>query len=119
VLELSGQVFAVTALAQCDGLPVDLALRDSEGVGIRLEFVPDLAELEAGGLGQWSSITEMVVGTTGAFAGSVKGQHLAYRCDCALSPGSYVAQAFRTAHDVLGLRIMLQQEASDLEVGHQ
>lgn len=95
------------ALAECDGLPVEIGHVSKQIVAVRLEFVHDVVELEAEKQGRWQSLGRIRIGRDGAIAADTRRQlseAWQYRVD--VPPGLYIAQVFKAENDELGIRLM-------------
>jgi hypothetical protein len=81
-------------------------LAGSHVVAARLEFVNDVADLEAAGQGRWSPVgllrCERVVA-----ADSKHADQPGYHVELPLPAGRYVGEVFTTDSDLLGIRVRL------------
>jgi hypothetical protein len=99
--------------AECDGLPVEMGYRGSDAVGARLEFTDDVAELAATHSGDWHTLGDIRIGSSGAVAVDKRrpaDDRREHRL--ALPAGWYAAQIFEHGRDHLGIRLITLETAS-------
>ncbi len=98
----------IYGLAECDGLPVEIGRRENRVVAARLEFTNDLAQIEAQGGGRWTELGRLRVDADATVACDKKQQHLAgWMLPVPIPGGWYVAEAFETDDDHLGVRLIV------------
>ena len=103
----------IYAMAQCDGLPVEIGRLGDNVVAARLEFVSGVDRLEASKKGRWKKMGRLRIGKDGALAlDQFRGDYKRWCHRVPLAAGWYAAEVFKTKHDHLGIRLRAERQAS-------
>lgn len=95
------------AIAECDGLPVEVVRQGDAVVAVRLEFVDDVRDVEEAGEGRWETVGRVHVGDAGVLAVDMKMRHRdEWREHVPLQPGWYRAETFDADGECVGIRLV-------------